>query len=145
MRFIYKILFGLIIFNALIILFSGFFVGTLETDKAVDVAGNSTLSQYKDVDQGLFSNMWTNALLVGSAVFSLSILLGVLAKQVALFAGIGAFVALVTSVYSSVNSVIGGLGDYPIVSGLITIVTIVIGLIAVFSVIEMLNAQRGVD
>lgn len=145
MRFIYKILIGLILFNGILIAFSDFFPESTESEHAIDVADTESISDYGNLNQGLFGSMWTDALAVGGSVFGLAILMGVLAKQVALFAGIGAFMAVLTGLWSATNGVVTKLVDYPIVNSVVTLIIIVIGIISVFSVIEMLNAQRGAD
>lgn len=145
MRFIYKVLIGLIIFNGVIIAFSSFFPDASESEHAIDVTGDSSISGYGTIDQGLFGSMVADCIAVGGAVFGLNLLAGILTHQVGLFMGIGAFIAVLSALWSATNGVITSLIDYPIVNSLVTIIIIVIGVIAVFSVVEMLNAQRGAD
>lgn len=145
MRFIYKILIGLIIFNGVLIAFSPFFPASTESKHAIDVTGDDDITQYGGLDQGLFGDVWGTALSVGGVVFGASLLLGVLAKQVALFVGIGAFIAIITGLWSITNGVVVRLVNYPIVNTLVTLIIIIIGIVGVLSVVEMLNAQRGAD
>ena len=141
MRFLYKLLFGLIIFNAMLILIADFFPASVEEEKATD----SDYSEYETIDQGLFQNMWVRALSTGGAVFGLSLIAGVLARQVALFAGIGAFIALFVGLWSGASAIITRITNYPVVDGLMNVITICIGILMVISVIEILTAQRGAD
>ena len=144
MRFIYLVLLGLIIFNGVIIAFSDFFPLANQDVHAVNVTDEYGDS-YGNLNQGLFGSVWADAISVGGAVFGLAILLGVLAKQVALFAGIGGFIAVLCGLWSATNGIVTNITNYPVVNTLVTIIIIVIGIIAVFSVIEMLNAQGGVN
>jgi len=145
MRFLYKLLLGLIIFNAMLILFSGYFPDSgQETYATTPDDGYTGYKSFQNAN--IFSTMWTSGLTTGVAVFGMALLFGVLAKQVALFAGIGAFIAVFTGLWAGASGVIFNMTNaYPMVHGLAIIITICIGVIAVFSVVEMLNGQRGMD
>lgn len=145
MRFIYKILIGLIIFNGVLILFAGFFPDATESGYATNVTDEDAISGYGNINQGLFGSMWTTAVGVGGAIFLASIVLSILTHQYALFMSVGGFIAILSALWSITSGIITKITDYQIVSGLVTIIIIVIGIIAVLSVVEMLNAQRGAD
>lgn len=143
MRFIYVVLLGLIIFNGTLLLFADLFPSSTEEDHAVDVSDE--LGSYSDVGEGLLENVVGGGLTVSVSIFAVSAIIGVITKQLGLFIGIGAFAAVVGGLWAATSSIIFNIGDYPIVSGLITLITIAIGVVFVFSVIDLLTAQRGVN
>ncbi|RLG44515.1 MAG: hypothetical protein DRN81_04400 [Thermoproteota archaeon] len=146
MRFIYVVLLGLIIFNGVIIAMSPFFPASLDTDEhAVDIRGNETIGAYNTLSPSLFSNIWLQALSVAGAVFIGAIVIAVLSQQYALFIGIGGFIAIVSGLWSVTNGIILKMSNSIYVNTLLQIIIICIGIIAVFSMVEMLNSQRGAD
>lgn len=63
-----------------------------------------------------------------------------------LVVGIGAFISILCSVWMvTIGTIDEFVGSYPVVKGLILIITIVIGILAVLTVVEILTEQRGVD
>jgi len=147
MRFLYKVLIGLIIFNGVLILFSDFFPYSGEGEQAYDVLKEGEEgfeSEYK-LDEGLFGGVLTDAVGVAGTVLASAVIIGILSHQVTLFVGVGAFIAVVSGLWVTTNGVLTKLANYPIVNGLVTIITIVIGILAVLTVVEIFTAQRGVD
>lgn len=147
MRFLYKILIGLIIFNGVLVLFgSEFFPHTTYDEKAVDVVNTTEVSGFRTLDQYLFEDAWSTAGTVGLAIFGVSLVIGYLTRNLALFIGIGAFISILCSVWMvTIGTIDEFVGSYPVVKGLILIITIVIGILAVLTVVEILTEQRGVD
>lgn len=143
MRFIYIFLIGLVVFNGVLIGISGFFPGTTEDEKATDVVNEDLGSDYLSMDTGLFADIWAQALFVSGSIFLVSTVLAVISQQYALFMGIGAFIAIISGLWSITSGVILKISNSTYVNSLIWIVFLAIGILTVFSVIEMLNAQRG--
>lgn len=145
MRFIYVLLLGLVIFNGMLIVFAnaGFFPDATELDKAEDVFEGQ--SDYKGLSAGLLGTMIGGGLTTAGLIFTGSVLLGVLSKQVGLFLGIGAFASVVGGLWAATYRVIFDIGEYQVVDELLLLLTISIGIVFVFSTIEMLNAQKGVN
>lgn len=143
MKFIYVVLLGLIIFNGTILLFADFFPDNTEVDHAVDV--ETELSEYGNVGEDMLSTFVGNGLTTSLAIFSGAIVVGLLTKQLGLFIGIGAFASVVGGLWASTSSIIFNINDNSIVSGLITLITIAIGIVFIFSVVDMLTGQRSVN
>lgn len=150
MRNIYFILLGLIIFNGVLIALAGFFPYSIyETETVAYNVTNAYGETYGSMDQGIFGLMFNtitgSALTTGIAIFGVAILAGVLSKQVALFIGIGAFISVLCTTWVVVNGIVTKLANYAIVNTLVTLIIIAIGFVALLSVVEMLNAQGGVN
>lgn len=156
MRFIYKLLFGLIIFNACIMLFSGMFnyasVSDLDED-AVDVEDEygDTYGNPGNLWSGIVSNLFSlpsiAALLI---IFAGSGVVGKFTSgnySLTLVTGIGLFIGLLSALWISTFQTITEItSSYGLLlNGLVSIITIVVGLLMVFSIIEMLVGQHGVN
>lgn len=144
MRFIYLLLLGLVIFQGMLVTLSPFFPGATEHEYSMDV--QSELQEYGNLSSSqMFSSMWATALTAGGAIFGVSLLIGVFSRNLPLFAGIGAFIGLLTGLWVSTASILTPITSYPYVSGLFAIITIATGIIATFSVVEMLTGQGRVS
>lgn len=153
MRFIYKILLGLVIFNAMLVLLVSLFP-TATPVEALDVETDPTISGYENVEDmeslvlGMFAN--TTTLMIIGAVVAASGVIGFVfggGKNVPIAIGVGIFIAIISSLWYSTSAVIMNIDptDSPIITGIITIITICIGIILVFTVAEFFAGQSGVD
>ena len=145
MRFIYKVLIGLVIFNGMVLALTSFFPYTLEAEHATDIVQDSNLDGYESLSPAIFSSIWGQAGAVALGIFVGSLAIAIISQQYALFIGIGAFISFITMIWSLTSSIVLKMGNYPIVNSILTIILICIGIISVLSIVEMLNAQRGAD
>jgi len=142
MRVVYKIVLGLLLFNAFLALYSPIFNTSL-SDNTIDYE-SSEMQKYKLDNEsldlvGIFlgensAGVWSSVIITGAA------LLAALALKNYVLIGVGLFVAVVIGLYVEMSSTIANIGnvaDNIYVTGLIAIVGIAIGLLVVFSVIDM--------
>ena len=153
MRFIYKLLIGLILFQGLTVLFTASYAGvSIFPATGYDPSTINVTEQYGGytLDRGPIALMGmifpASALAAMGAIGATSLILGLLAKSIVPL-GAGAFVAIITGLYIGASGILFNIDptNNPIISGLITIVGIVIGIIVVFSVAEMFVGQSGAD
>lgn len=144
MRFIYVVLISLIVFNGLVVALAPLFPGNTYSDVGVDV--EDELDSYSGFSSDMLGTLIGNAWGVGIGIFVFSVVIGALTGHLGLFMGIGAFVSVVCSLWYSTMGIIGVLTDgFDYVNSIVTIITIVIGVIFVFSVVEMLTGQKAVN
>ena len=151
MRFIYKLLFGMIFFNGIMTLLFldiggvSIFpndVGSEVAANAMDPTANDSFLAYK---QPGTKTLYTS-LITFSAILFVSGGIAIIARgsiNLNVIVGIGAFIAILGSLWVYTSSVFTVLTNYPIVSGLYVLITIAIGVLAVLSVVEMLTQQSG--
>jgi hypothetical protein len=152
MRFIYVVLIGLVVFNAMLMLFaSSFNQRSGLDDVGVDTA--STLDDYGDIANAmsfigglinwpLFIGMFTGFLAAGflnrfaGGTYSTTLILGV-----------GLFASIISSLwfktFETINQITGQYGD--MLNGIVAIITIAIGLLVVFTVTEFFTGQQGAN
>lgn len=140
MRFLYKILLGVILFNACLILFAPIFPLSIEGDKAVDVT--EELEGYGEFSNpaDLFGIVDIGA---GLTVFGVAIIIGYVTKNLPMFIGIGAFMSIFTSLWLVAGDVMVEITRYDYVGELFTIVTLCLGIIAVITMGEILTGGGG--
>jgi hypothetical protein len=142
MRFLYKMLIGLILFNAMLTIFAGFFPMSSEGELAHNVTGDSAYTGYSIMNTGIF----TGAVASGGLVFAGSAIIGAITGSMNLWIGAGLVVSIIVGLWNMSWGVIKSLTDaYPIVKDLVFVMSIVIGIIAVMSIAEIITAQRGAD
>ena len=145
MRFIYKMLLGLILFNACLFLFSNFFTDT--TPYGMNVADELSEKYSMTGGEDFFSTAVGQTVLVGIGVFAGAFALGIVSRQVGLFLGIGLFASIISGLWAytqgTITKLIPGTSEYIIIHGLIDVITIAIGIIVVFTIAEFFVAQRG--
>ena len=151
MRFIYKLLLGLIIFNGMLVLLASMF--PVYQPGAVDVTGDTDYAKFSSLSN---PNMLWNMIIVGGAA-TLSTLVGVtvfgwFSRGISINAlqvvGIASFIGAVTGLWFGVSQVftaISSFADNQYFTGFYAIITICIGIIVAWSVIEMFIGQTGVD
>jgi hypothetical protein len=142
MRVVYKIVLGLLLFNAFLTLFAPIF-STNISESAVDYEA-ADVSQYEiesigDIMGIIFHEdnigAWTGIVVISIAGIGAAIL-----TKNYIYIGVTLFVSIVVGLYLKMSSVIATIGnqtDNVYVSGIITIVGIAIGIIVVFSVVDM--------
>ena len=138
MKFIYYVLLGLVAFNAMLVLFAGFFPNVQVNP--VDVTVNATFSPYSGLTSwnGIYS-----VVAAGAGVFGVSLIIGALTKNLALWTGIGAFMSFIVGLWTATTEVMSNITNYPLVHDLYIVVCILIGIVATASVIEMFTGQQG--
>jgi hypothetical protein len=150
MRFIIKLALGAMIFNAMLILLytSGFIPNATEQNKAYNVTSGSSEYDITGISIAKIINPFNDAR--SSAIFVILIGIGVAGIfggiNVPLFAGISILCGYTLSILNNCLTVFTNLSDgYPVVSDLITILFIVIGVVALFSVGSLLAGRSDVD
>ena len=147
MRFVYKILIGLLIFNSMLLLFAPFFPveTTTISESATNITSDSEFTSYQNIGSaGMIGNM----ILTGGGVFAGAIVLGLLTQQLGLFIGAGSFIALISGLWVGASGVIVPIlqiADNWIVMAMYSLITVIIGIVAVIAVVEMFTAQQGGD
>lgn len=147
MRFIYKLLIGLLIFNSMLLLFAPFFPApaTTPSESAVNITSDSDFTSYQNIGS---ANMIGNMILTGGGVFAGAIVLGLLTRQLGLFIGAGSFIALISGLWVGASGVIVPIlqmANNWIILAMYSLINIIIGIIAVIAVVEMFTGQQGGD
>jgi len=142
MRMIYKIVLGLLLFNAFLALYGPLFNTSL-SDDAVDYE-SSGMQQYKLDSVGDIMGIIFSAGNFGawgaSAVVLAAGMVGAFVTKNYIYIGVALFVAIVIGLYIKMSATIANIGnvtDNIYVTGIIAIVGIAIGLMVVFNVIDM--------
>lgn len=148
MRFIYKILIGLILFNSMLVFLAGTFAiqGTVphESSYAINVSSNETFSSYSIAGE-IFSLDGVILTIIGVTVTVGAFLSWAIKSPVPIGAAI--FSSIISTLYYNGAKVIENLipqGNW-ILFGIITVVGIIIGILAAFTIIEMFAGQAGAD
>ena len=141
MRFIFKLLIGMIIFNAFLFIFVAEFGGT---------GGQDITSTGKGTPGGLGYNINSNAfaasIIIDSVgIFSVATGLAIFTKNVVWF-GAGAIMAVVFALYNVGTAPIAALiQPYPFAYNIWNIITIVFGIIAMIAVVEIFTGRSVAD
>lgn len=155
MRFIYKILIGLLIFNSMLVFLSGFF--TIQGVEPPESSGAINISGEGEVEEGVtytekFSitgevfKMGTLDILVLGVPAAIGLLVSIGLKSpvplgAALFSG---FLMLLYVKSATVINNVAPQGNW-IISGIIGLIGICIGILAAFTIIEYFAGQTGAD
>jgi len=158
MRFVYKWLLGLIIFNSVLVMFAGFFtIGDISPIGADDALNMTSDAVFQDPDTGewftyaetfelsdLFSADEGTVTILGIGL-GLTVLFGwALKSPIPIGAGLfGTFIAILAYNTSAVFNSIAP--DNWIVNGLIALIGIVIGILGALAIVEMFAGQTGAD
>lgn len=148
MRFIFKILLGLVIFNAMLVFFAPYFPSqtTGANESAVDIGG--TLGGYKQLDQDFLISLFVDSVFIFGSVLVIGGLASFFVKNfpTGLFMGAGVIIAIVSSLWKNLTSpMISLAGSYPAVEPLYNLLVICIGVIATFSIAEIFTGKGDVD
>jgi len=150
MRFIYTLLLGLIIFQAMIIIVSPFFPSTTYESQTTNISelekyGNLSSSEEFLEDTFRFSltdpSQSGQAFGTAAAIFLVSLSAGVLSRNLPIFLGIGGLVSLLTGLWRLTSSFLFSITNYPYVRELFTLITIATGIVLVITIIETLTGQ----
>jgi len=99
----------------------------------------SGIDKMKDADS-LGSILVALGSIIGSAIA------GYITKQYALFLGVGIYISTVALIWTGTAPVIESLiKPYDFISEMLVIITIALTALFIFSIIEMFNAQKGVN
>ena len=144
MRVVYKIVLGLLLFNAFLTLFAPVFDAAVNTGLSDDAASSEEIEAYKPTGvSGIIGAIFSAENLAawgGSVIVLAGGILVAIATKNYVYIGVALFVSIVIGLYIKMSSVISAIGlDHGnlYVTGIISIVGIAIGLIVVFDVIDM--------
>ena len=147
MRFIIKLMIGLILFNAMIVIFSGFMPHPTIQNNAVNVT--EEYGGYKTINIG---NTIKNILLTpdNAGIFITLLGVGALAgifsgMNIALYLGISIVLGILLTVLNGTLKVFIFLDNYPVVSALFSVMLIIIGIIAILSVGDTLMSRSDMN
>jgi len=147
LRFIIKLTLGLVLFNAFLVLTSGFFPKTAtEQNNAIDITMNKDIPHYNDPASAI-SPAITNALVIFGIIMAAGLFTGVLSgRNVPLYLGVSIIISLLASLYFASIQVFTKISFNNIyISGLITITTIMIGILFILGFGEMLTGRSDID
>lgn len=146
MKFLYKIVLGLMLFNSILLLFSGFFPTDTDQYDAINITGDSDYQDYK-ITGGFFS-FGLDSITLGAGAFAVFFSFGLLASwamKSPVPIGAGLFSGLIAGLYVGPAVVIYNLTDNIIVTGIIGIISIAIGVLAFIAIIEMFSGTGGAN
>lgn len=149
MRFIYKVLIGLIVFNSMLVFLAGFFsinnVNPPESSSAINVTSDTTYTGYKIAGEILSIDLTT------VSIMGVSITIGAIASILmkspvpvgaSLFSGFLALLYVKSAIV--IDTIVGAQNNW-ILTGIISLVAILIGILATFTIVEMFAGQVGAD
>jgi hypothetical protein len=131
----------MLIFNGMLIVFSGFFPAESTTFGASASDPSENQGGYMNIGtQSVFGDM----ILTGGGIFAGSIILAAVTHSI-VWIGAGSFIAFIASLWVGVSKPITGIIGYFSVSGmsLYGLFVICLGIVITASVIEMFVQQRG--
>ena len=147
MRTVYKIVMGLMLFNAFLTVYNPFF-NTGLADHAVDYTSDPSITRYNpasptDIMLAIFGfnnlHAWGAGSIVSLIVLAGGILVALATKNY-VYIGVTLFISIVVGLYTQMSVAISGIGadiSNIYVTAVITIVAIAIGLLLVFNVVDM--------
>lgn len=144
MRFIYKVVLGLMIFNSVLLLLAGYFPTSGSIGKPVDVTGDSDYTKYKiGGTQSLFTFGGTSAAIMGFSLGLGVISMWLVKSTIPLAAcGVG---GVVTALYVGPAAVLLQITQNAIVTGIISLIGVLLGIMVGFMIIEWFANQQGID
>jgi|SRR6056297_618019 len=144
MRISFKIVLGLLLFNAVFALYNPLF-NTGYGDDAVGI-DDETVNQYNLADMNMYTFLEliftnANALMTAGIVSGIALTAALITKNY-VYIGVGIFVGIVSGMYVSFSGIISQLGSSVsgsnvYVTGIITIIGIAIGAMVMFNVVDM--------
>jgi len=148
MRMIVVLLLGMVIFNAMLLLTKDFFpVGEDVDFGAQDVSEQGKFREYQSIDSGFI----TDLLLTSGSIFGLTIIgAGVGARLIAnfptgQFIGASAVISIVTGLWAGISNPFESIASSFGLQSWYNIFMIVIGIIAVLSVVEIFTPKGDVQ
>ena len=146
MRVVYKIVLGLLLFNAFLTLFAPIFntaASTSYSENAVNYSStdmtNYTITNVSSMIGLIFNEANYGALGTASVIIAAAVIAAFATKSYVLI-GVGLFVSIVIGLYVKMSSIIANIGNQTnniYVTGIIVIVGIAIGVLIVFNVVDM--------
>lgn len=143
MRFIFKVLLGFILFNAMLVLFSGIFN---QTNMGTDVS--TIYDSYGNINQGTIVSM----IATGGSIFGAIVVGGIAASlfinnfPTGLFIGAGALISLFFGLWAGLTNPLSSLAsEYTYVDQIYNIFIIVFGIIVALSIIEIFTGRGDMD
>ena len=144
MRFIYKVVLGIMIFNAVLILLAGYFPTSDTIGTPEDITGDSDYTKYKlGGTQTIFTFDVVTVTVMGVSI-GLGIL-GALAIRSTIPLAAGLVGGLVSTLYLGPATILMEITQNTIVVGIITLLGILLGIMVGFIVLEWLANQAGAD
>ena len=141
MKFIYFIILGLVIFNSVLILTSGIFNTSLGDD--AEDYNKYSLNSPSDVIGVLFSSSALSAWGAFTVIAVVGVIGGIVLKNY-IIAAVAIFLGLVTALYIGASDILFKISDNNVyISGIITLIGIVIGILVLYNVVEMFTGQGG--
>ena len=151
MRFFYKLIIGLILFNSFLIIFSNpSLIPNVTTHNAKDISGDANYSTYKYDLRAVIGNVIGNNIVTVGTLFGVLLTAGAVISiftgiNMPLYIGISLIVSIVSSLYMMMMDVFTDLMNYPIVSAIWVLLTIIIGIYFVFSLGDILLGRSDAD
>jgi len=146
MKFLYKVILGLLLFNSILLLFSGFFPTDTSQYNAINITEDADYNEYKITGDIFKLDSYGIYLGVGSVIsFTLIGVIAAYAFRSPVPVGAGLFSSLVSSLWISTSSVLSSLNltSNPIISGMISLIGICIGVLCFIAIIEMFSGTGG--
>jgi hypothetical protein len=145
MRLIFKILLGLIIFNALLVMTSNVFTYESTGVSGENITGGTTYTSFKNMSLG---EVFLNFIIISGGVFGITLVVSFFGSNAPLgqMIGAGSVIAIITGLWGSLTQPFQSLtaGD-PYVSQIYNLFIICVGIVAVMSVIEIFTGKGDVD
>lgn len=146
MKFLYKIILGLLLFNSILLLFSGFFTTDTSQYDAINVSEESNYTGYK-ITGGFFSFDGAGVTL-GIGAFTIPFLFGLLSGWLLkspVPIGAGLFSGLIAGFYVGTATILYNLTTNVIINSMIGLIGIGIGILAFIAIIEMFSGTGGAN
>ena len=138
MKFVYFIILGLVIFNSVLIITSGIFNTSLGDDA-------SDYSKYSLSTPSSIISILTSTASIGAwGTLTVAGIIFAIGLKNYIFVGIGLFLGLVTALYIGASDILFKISSNNVyISGIITLIGIVIGILVLYNVVEMFTQQQG--
>jgi len=144
MRIPFKIVLGLLLFNAIFALYNPLF-DTGYGDEAKSLS-DEEINQYNLADMNMYSFLEliftnANALMAAGIISGIALTAALLTKNY-VYIGVGIFIGIISGMYVSFSGIISQLGSTATanniyVTGIITVIGIAIGVIVMFNIVDM--------
>lgn len=146
MRFLIKVTLGLVLFNFFLLLTASFFPNATEQNNAIDVTTDPSIPRYNDPSSGIGPAIVNAGVLFG-ILMTAGLFTGILSgRNVPLYLGVSIVISLLASLYVASIQVFTKISFNNIyISGLITITTIMIGILFILGLGEMLAGRSDTD
>ena len=144
MRFIYKAILGLLIFNTVLLMLASYFPTSGQVGNPIDVTGDHNYTKFKlGGSQPIFTFGLASATIMGFSV-ALGIIGSWAIKSTIPLAG-AVIGGLVTSLYIGPASVLYSFTQNTLIIAIISLIGLILGIMVGFTVIEWFANQSGAD